>query len=106
MGCELLYGNIENAYLCVETEEKLFTHSDEIFYQIVYAKMGAAVKLIKAQYGTKDSGHAWWVLVSDTLRGSGWSRSKGNPYIWYRPFGDNSYEHVGTQINDIMLMSK
>ena len=28
-----------------------------------YAKKGAAMKLFKAQYGAKGSGHAWWVLL-------------------------------------------
>ena len=54
-----LIGDVENAYLCAETQEKIWNHSDEIFHQMGYAKKGAAMKLVKAQYGAKGSGHAW-----------------------------------------------
>ena len=43
-----LIGDVENAYLCAKTQEKIWTHSDKIFHQMGYAKKGAAMKLVKA----------------------------------------------------------
>ena len=77
-----LIGDVKNAYLCTKTQEKIWTHSDKIFHQMGYGKKGAAMKLVKAKYGAKDSGHTWWVLLSDTLRSLGWSRSRGDSGVW------------------------
>ena len=41
-----------------------------------------------------------------TLRSLGWSRSRGDSDVWFRPYGDDLYEYIGTHTDDLMVVSK
>ena len=107
MDYDVAVGDVNTAYLYAMTSEMIYTEADIAFVKEDYVKeIGEIARVVKAQYGLKTSGHEWWLVLSDTLADLGFKRSKGDPDVWYRPFGDNYYDYIGTHTDDLLVVSK
>ena len=105
MGYKVGVGDINTAYLNASTREKIWTKADQSFVKNGYALLvGDPGMVTKAQYGLPTSGHEWWIMLADTLREMGFSRSRGDPDVWIRPNGD-SYDYIGTYTDDMIVVS-
>lgn len=85
MGYDVGVRDIRTAYLNANAKENVWTRADQSFVKNGYALKTGIV--IKAQYGLPSSGHEWWLMLADTLRDMGFTRSRGDPDVWLRPNG-------------------
>ena len=63
----------------------------------------------RALYGLKSSGTAWQQMLSDSIKKMGFTRSKGNPDLYYKPQvkpdGTKYYDYLLVYVDDILCLS-
>ena len=107
MGYDVNVGDINNAYLCATTSEKIYTIGGLAFVKGGYALHEDDVGIAaKAQYGLGTSGFEWYMMLADQLRALGYKQSRGDPDVWYRPNGIAFYDYIGTYTDDLLVVSK
>ena len=68
---EIMTGDIGNAYLHTETEEKVYTRAGPEFEAVGLMSERTLLELVKALYGFPTSGNRWHAHLSQTLRENG-----------------------------------
>ena len=107
MGYDVNVGDINNAYLCASTNEKIYTIGGLAFVKGGHALHEDDVAFAaKAQYGLGTSGFEWYMMLADQLRALGYKRSRGDPDVWFRSNGDEYYDYIGTYTDDLLVVSK
>ena len=78
---DLLAADIGNAYLNVDTREKVHTTCGPEFGQ----QQGCIAIIRKALYGLKSSGAAWRAHLASTLHGMEFKASLADHDVWMKP---------------------
>ena len=65
---EVVIGDIGNAYLHAETEEKVYSRAGPDFEAVGLMPEGALLEVVKALYGLPTSGRSWHAHLSQGLR--------------------------------------
>jgi hypothetical protein len=100
-------GDINNAYLLATSKENVYSFGDEAFFRAGYSTSKHAIcRVGKAQYGLKTSGYEWFIMLAESLRSMGFKRTRGDPDVWYRPYGKDFYCYIGTHTDDLLVVSK
>ena len=68
---DVMTGDIGNAYLNANTQEKIYTCADAEFELVGLISEGTFIKVINAIYGLMNSGNIWHTHLSHTLRSMG-----------------------------------
>ena len=61
---EVMVGDIGNAYLHADTEEKVYTHAGAEFEAVGLMPEGTLLEVVKAFYGLPISGNRWHAHLS------------------------------------------
>jgi hypothetical protein len=103
----ILTGDIGNAYLYANTNEKIYCRTGEEFRNSGYGEGGELAVLVKALYGTKSAANRWHAHLADTLRSMNFASSRYDPDIWLRMRADQTgYDYIGTHTDDLMVVAK
>ena len=106
MGYSVKVGDINTAYLCATTKEKIYTIGGIAFVKLGHAQKVDDVGIAsRAQYGLGTSGFEWYMMLAEQLRALGYRRSRGDPDVWMRENGESHYDYIGTYTDDIMIVS-
>jgi hypothetical protein len=100
-GLTILGGDVGNAYLEADTEEKVYIIAGPEFG----SREGHVLVIQKALYGLRSSGFQWHEKFADTLREEGFIPSKADPELWYRDAGD-IYEYICVYVDDLLDIMK
>ena len=65
---EVMVGYIDNAYLHMETKEKVYNRAGSEVEVVGLMPEGALLEVVKALYGLPTSGRSWHAHLSQTLR--------------------------------------
>jgi hypothetical protein len=88
-GLDILAADVQNAYLCAPTTEKIHTTAGLEFGS---DNVGRILKIVRALYGLRSSGKCWHDHLAQVLRDLGFESSKADPDVWMRkanhPNGD------------------
>jgi hypothetical protein len=102
---DVLACDIQNAYLCADCRERIWTRAGIEFGD----EEGTPMLVIKALYGLRSSGAAFRALLADTLVKLGYKSSYADPDVWMRPAvkknGDEYYEYVLCYVDDVLCIS-
>ena len=100
--CNLLAGDIGNAYNNAYTKEKIYSRAGIEFGD----KAGVKVIVRKALYGLKGSANAWWIQLSDDLCSVRFTRSRINLSVWYKKRDDGTrYDYIATHVDDFIVIA-
>ena len=104
-GLDILACDIQNAYLCADCREKIYTIAGAEFG----SDAGKTMIVRKALYGLKSSGAAFRSMLADTIWGLNYRPTKADPDVWIRPAvrpdGTKYYEMVLCYVDDVILIS-
>jgi hypothetical protein len=102
---DVLACDIQNAYLCADCAERIWTRAGKEFG----SEAGQPMLVIKALYGLRSSGAAFRALLAETLVEMGYKPSYADADVWLRPAvkanGFEYYELVLTYVDDILSIS-
>ena len=86
--------DIQNAYLMTNCWEKIWTYARPEFG----SEQGSIIFVMKALYGLKSSGAAFWANLAETLHEIGFCPTRPDPYVWRRPAkkadGEEYYKYI------------
>jgi hypothetical protein len=103
---DLLACDIGNAYLNATPRERVYTTAGPEFGAELEGKH---VLIVRALYGLKSSGTAWYSHLSNTLHQLGFTSSLASPDVYFRPAnkpnGFEYYEYVLVYIDDLLVFS-
>jgi hypothetical protein len=103
---DILAADVRNAYLQAPVHEKVHTMAGPEFGT---NNIGKTVIVIRAMYGLKSSGAAWYSKLCETLRSMNFTPSYADPDVWYRPAtkenGFEYYEYILVYVDDILVVS-
>ena len=100
----VLTADIQNAYLHADCRERIYIIAGKEFG----SNHGKTMIITKALYGLKSSGAAFWSLLAEKLDEIGYTASRGDPDVWFRPIqkGDRKYyEYVLVYVDDLLVVS-
>jgi hypothetical protein len=103
-GMIVLTADIQNAYLHADCKEKIYIVAGKEFG----SNQGKTMIITKALYGLKTSGAAFRSLLAEQLDTIGYTASRGDPDVWYRPIlhkGRKYYEYVMVYVDDLLVVS-
>ena len=104
-GLSVLACDIQNAYLTAKCREKIWTRAGPEFG----SERGEIFLVTRALYGLKSSGAAFRALLAETLHDLGYTSSKADPDVWFRPAvksdGFEYYEYVLCYVDDVLCIS-
>ena len=81
---EVMTGDIGNAYLHAETEDKVYTRAGPDFEAVGLMSERTLVEVVKALYGFPTSGNRWHAHLSQTLREMGFNPTRFDPDVCIR----------------------
>ena len=84
-----MVGDVGNAYLEAETQEKVFFIAGPEFGDL----QGHTMIIFKALYGLRSSGARYHETMATTLSDMGFKPTLADPDLWIRDKGDH-YEYV------------
>jgi hypothetical protein len=104
---EVLAGDIQNAYLNAQNEEKLFFYTGKEWK----ADTCRPELIIRTLYGLKSRTLAWINIVSDVLANIlQYTLSLADPEVWYKPSEDSMdkeyYLYILIYVDDILVINK
>ena len=100
----VLNADIQNTYLHADCRERIYRIAGKEFG----SNHGKTMTITKALYGLKSSGAAFWSLLAEKLDQIGYTASRGDPDVWFRPIqkGDRKYyEYVLVYVDDLLVVS-
>lgn len=77
---QILAADIGNAYLNAPTQEKVYSTAGKEFG----SHAGEPIIIVRALYGLKSSGAAWWSHLAMTLTSLGYTSCLADPDVWFR----------------------
>ena len=102
---DVLACDIQNAYLCADCRERIWTRAGPEFG----SEAGQPMLVKKALYGLRSSGAAFRALLAETLDKLGYKPSYADPDVWLRPAvkpdGFEYYELVLVYVDDVLSVS-
>ena len=100
---EILSGDIGTAYLNARTKEKIWTTLGVEFGD----KEGMNAEVVKALYGLKTSGNAFYMHLCDAMKKLGFSQSKLDPALWFRLRKDQKgYDYFSHHEDDFLVSGR
>ena len=97
--------DIGNAYLNAPCKEKIWIVAGPEFGE----DAGKPMVITRALYGLKSSGAAWRQMLSASIKKMGFTSSKGDPDLYYKPQmkpdGTKYYEYLLVYVDDILCIS-
>ena len=100
-GLDVFAADVSSAYLEAYTSEKVYTIAGPEFGELE----GHILVIVKALYGLRGSGRAYWQKFAASLRALGFEPCKSEPDIWMRPM-DNHYEYIAVFVDDLCIASR
>jgi hypothetical protein len=101
---QCLAGDIGNAYLNAETEEKVYVVCGKEFGPELEGRL-AIVR--KGLYGLKTSGNRWHAHFANTLHSMGFTPTRFDPDVWLRKRdGGDGYDYISTYVDDFLITAK
>ena len=100
-----MVGDIGNAYLHAEKEEKVYTHASAEFEAVGLMPEGTLLEVNKALYGLPTSGSRWHAHLLQTLREMGFKPTLFDPDVWIRG-REGGYDYIGTHADDVLVVAK
>ena len=97
-------GDIDNAYLNFNTEEKIYTHASPDFEVVGIMAEGYLLEVIKALYGLPISGNRWHAHLSHTLREIDFNLTRSDLDFWIRGC-KAGYDYIGTHTDDVLVVA-
>jgi len=98
---KVVAADIGNAYLCANTNEKLYTIFGDDYGEL----SGKVLVINKGLYGLRSSGARFHEHLSDILRKTGFIPSKADSDLWFKDCGTH-YEYLARYVDDILVFSK
>jgi hypothetical protein len=102
---DVLACDIQNAYLCADCRERIWTRAGPEFG----SEAGTPMLVVKALYGLRSSGAAFRALLAETLVKLGYKPTYADPDVWMRvavkPNGFEYYEYVLCYVDDVLCIS-
>ena len=102
---DVMVGDIGNAYLHADTEEKFYTRAGAEFEAVGLVPEGTLLEVKKALYGLPTSGNRWHAHMSQTLREMGFKPTRFDPDVWIRG-REGGYDYIGTHTDDVLVVAK
>ena len=103
---DVFSADIQNAYLTSPCEEKIWTILGAEFGP---HRQGKKALVVRALYGLKSAGAAFRNHLASCLGHLGFSSSRGDPDVWFRPAvkanGEEYYEYMFVYTDDILAIS-
>jgi hypothetical protein len=100
-GLDVYAADVSSAYLEAYTSEKVYTVAGPEFGELE----GHILVIVKALYGLRGSGRAYWQKFASSLRKLGFFPCKSEPDIWMRPNEDH-YEYLAVFVDDLCICSR
>ena len=101
---QCLAGDIGNAYLNAETNEKVYVICGLEFGPEMEGRI-AIVR--KGLYGLKTSGNRWHAHFANTLHSMGFTPTRYDPDVWLRRRDDGTgYDYISTYVDDFLITAK
>ena len=105
--CEILAGDIGNAYLNAYTSEKIYYRAGQEWGK---ALEGTVCVIVRALYGLKSSANAWRTHFCNTLhKDMGFQYSYADNDFWMkqdtRPDGTSYYTYILVYVDDVLIIS-
>ena len=97
-------GDIGNAYLNTNTEEKIYTCSGAKFEFVGIMDEGPLLEVVKTLYGLLTSGNRWHAHLSHTLRAMSFKTTFFKPDFWIRGH-EWGCDYIGIHTNDVLVVS-
>jgi hypothetical protein len=102
---EICAADVGNAYLNAPCKEKIWTVAGLEFG----SEAGSTMFIVRALYGLKSSGASWASMLSDSLRGLGYTPSEADRNVWMKPGvkpdGFKYYQYILVYVDDILHLS-
>jgi hypothetical protein len=103
-GLECLAGDIGNAYINVETKEKIYVRCGPEFGPELEGRIAI---LKKELYGLKSSGNRWHAHFAKTLYNMGFEPTRYDRDVWIRDRPDGTgYDYICTYVDDFLIVAK
>jgi hypothetical protein len=100
---EVFAADIQNAYLTRPCKEKIYTILSEEFGP---HRKGKKAIVVRALYGLKSAGASFRNHLASCLGHLGFTSSRGNPDVWFRPAqksnGEEYYKYLFVYTDDIL----
>ena len=97
--------DIGNAYLNAPCKEQIWVTAGPEFGE----NAGKPMIIERALYGLKSSGAAWRQMLSNSIKKMGFTSSKGDPDLYFKPQvkpdGTKYYEYLLVYVDDILCIS-
>ena len=97
-------GDIGNAYLNVEIEEKIYTRAGAEFDAVGLMPEGALLEVVKALYGLPTSGNRWHAHLPHTWREMSLKMTRFDTDVWIRG-REGGYDYIGTHTDDVLVVA-
>ena len=105
-GLSLESCDIMNAYITAPCREKRFIVAGKEFGD----EAGKIFLVVRALYGLKSAGGAFWALMRSVLRQMSFVPSKADPDIWMRPGtkedGTEYYQYIVAYVDDMIAIAE
>ena len=101
---EVMMGDIGNAYLNANTEEKIYTCAGAKFELVGIMDEGNFLEVVKALYGLPTIVNMWNAYLSHNLRAMSFKPTHFDPCVWVRGPKGGCY-YIGTCIDDFLVVS-
>ena len=101
---DVMPGDIDNAYLNVKTEEKIYTHASPDFEVVGIMAEGYLLESIKALYGLPTSRNMWHAHLLHILREIGFNPTRFDLDVWIRGC-KGGYDYIGTHTDDVLFVA-
>jgi hypothetical protein len=106
-GLSIFLADIQNAYLTSPCEEKIYTILGPEFGP---HRQGKKSLVVRALYGLKSAGAAFWNHLASCLGHLGYESSRGDPDVWFRAAikvtGEECYEYLFVYTVDILAIGE
>ena len=100
---EVICGDIGNAFIQAETNEKIYTRVGNEFGD----RAGSIAIIVKALYGLTTSAERFHTLLADFLRSLGFRPSRFDRDVWMRLREENNgFDYICTHVDDFKVVAK
>ena len=100
---KIITGDIGNAFIHANTNEKIWTRAGPEFGE----KRGAKIIFKKALYGLSTSARQWNLTLGDAISEMGFKPTRADADLWIKSSDDeNSYEYIATHVDDVICVGK
>ena len=101
---DVITGDIGNAYLNVNTQEKIYTCAGTEFELVVIMSEGGFLEVIKALNGLPTSGNRCHAHLLHTLRAMDFKTTRFDQDVWIMGI-QGGYYYIETHTNDILIVA-